>query len=333
MHIKYNRATELLERFERQSIVVVGDLILDRYIYGGVERISPEAPVPVVCVSREEYRSGGASNVACNITALGGEACMVCVVGKDQHGEELKSLLLEEGVGVSGILMADDLNTTVKTRIVAERQQLVRVDWDNRTDVVAGHIPDLCERLDDEIGKSTGVIMEDYGKGVVDQQVVTRAIAGSRKKGVPSGFDPKDNHVLDVTGVTVATPNRQEAFGAVGRKDVSRSSGPPAEDAFAAVGQALLAKWNPEHLMITLGPHGIYLLSQGEAPRHVPTRAREVFDVSGAGDTVIAVCLLALSAGANFYEAAELANAAAGVVVGKLGTATCAREELLASIG
>jgi len=224
------------------------------------------------------------------------------------------------------------IRTTVKTRVIAERQQVVRIDWEDSFEYSASSLSRLEQRLEEEIGASDGVILEDYGKGVIIQDVVDIAIAAARRKGVPIGLDPKDNHILNVEGITLATPNRKEAFSAAGVPE-TRPAGHPLEDAAVLkVGDILLDKWKPELLMITLGGDGMLLLQRGKKPIHVPTRAREVFDVSGAGDTVIATCVLACAAGASFVEAAEIANYAAGVVVGKLGTATCTPEELLASM-
>lgn len=330
MTLKRERVVELMGRFAGQRILVVGDLMLDRYIYGQVSRISPEAPVPVVRVKREVAMPGGASNVARNIVALGGQAVVSGFIGQDAPGATLAELLKTGGVGTDGVMVLDDRATTVKTRIIAEHQQVVRVDWDNAEEYAPEIMQEFVVRLDEQVSHSNGVIIEDYGKGVVMQSVVEKVIRAGRHYGIPTGMDPKDNYDLDVAGVSVITPNRAEAFSAMNLSDNKPGPDPLQDERLLQVGAGLLKKWKPELLMLTLGSLGLMLLEEGRANRHIPTRAREVFDVSGAGDTVIATCLLAMAAGATHEEAAELANYAAGIVVGKLGTATTSCEELLA---
>jgi len=332
MNLSYHRAEELLSRFGDLEISVIGDLMLDRYIHGQVDRISPEAPVPVVKVLREHSVPGGACNVALNIQALGGKARVCGVIGACARGEELLHHLRAAGVNVTPVLRDPRLTTIVKTRILADRQQMLRVDREN-TDVEEVVDSEAFARaLAAAMEGAQGVVLEDYGKGVLRQGVVSRVLAAAKAAGIPSGYDPKDNHELDVRGVTFATPNRKEAFHVAGVRDRSPDRAPLADEHLHSAARRLRELWEPEHLMITLGPQGMLLLSDGEDPAHVSTRAREVFDVSGAGDTVIATTTLALSAGASFREAAELANAAAGIVVGKLGTATTSPDELLAAL-
>ncbi|HEY8241733.1 MAG TPA: PfkB family carbohydrate kinase [Kiritimatiellia bacterium] len=329
MALKPTRAKPILKRFADQRILVVGDLMLDRYIYGHVSRISPEAPVPVVHVSHEKSMPGGASNVAANIRALGGASGVAGIMGLDAPAGELMGLLAKNGVGVGGVLELPDIKTTVKIRVIAERQQVVRIDWEDRVRYTAKTVDAFCAKLAREVAASTGVILEDYGKGVIEQRVIDTALAAAKKAGVPIGLDPKDNHVLRLDGITVATPNRKEAFVAARAEETEPLANPLEDRPLLEVGRILLDKWKPELLVITLGPHGMILFEGEKDPKHVPTRAREVFDVSGAGDTVIATCVLALAAGATHSEAAEIANYAAGVVVGKLGTAVCSQEELV----
>lgn len=330
MTIHRARAAELLKHFPQRRILVVGDLMLDRYIMGSVSRISPEAPVPVVHVHTERAVPGGASNVALNVCALGGRAGVAGVIGGDNEGQMLSRLLGERGVGTASMVTAADTRTTVKTRVIAERQQVVRIDWEDSLNYTPATMSDFEQRLTREIAAVDGVVIEDYGKGVVVQEVVDIVLRAARKKGIPVGLDPKDNHTLNVEGITLATPNRKEAFSAAGVTEKRAGPDPLKDDALLKVGSILMDKWKPEHLNITLGAQGMLLLDHGKPPVHVPTRAREVFDVSGAGDTVIATCVLARAAGASFVEAAEFANYAAGVVVSKLGTATCTPDELLA---
>lgn len=322
------RAEELLKAFQKQRILVVGDLMLDRYVIGKVHRISPEAPVPVLHVEEERSVPGGSANVAWNIVSLGGVATVAGVVGNDEAGRELSDLLKRRGVTIGSAFENIAHRTTVKTRIIADRQQVVRVDWEERFAYTDGVFSAFRYHIESEIEQATGVIMADYGKGVLQQPIVDAVLAAAGRRGIPVCLDPKDFD-LHVDGIAFATPNRKEAFGAAGVPE-SRPAEHPIEDAMLMhVGRKLLDKWNPKQLMITLGAQGMMLMFRDRPPIHVPTRAREVFDVSGAGDTVIATCALALAAGATFDEAAELANWAAGVVVGKLGTATCSPVELL----
>jgi len=329
MNITRKRAAQLLKKFARRRVLVGGDLMLDRYVYGSVTRISPEAPVPVVKGVRETSMPGGASNVACNVRALGGKAAVAGLLGKDAAGVELRWLLTHAGVAVECAMMFAGAGTIVTERIIAERQQVVRVDFERATAWTPRQSDKFLALLALELDRADGVIIEDYGKGAVTQAVVDLVLAKAAKRGLPVGLDPKDGHELAFQGITVATPNRKEAFAIAGVVDPGAKADPLADKALRKTGEILMAKWAAENLAITLGAQGMYLLSRGQAPRHVPTRAREVFDVSGAGDTVIAACVTALAAGAKFIEAAELANVAAGVVVGKLGTASCAPEELL----
>ncbi len=330
MSITQKRAAALLRRFPRRRVLVVGDLMLDRYVYGTVGRISPEAPVPVVQVARETSMPGGASNVACNIRALGGRAAVAGRIGKDAAGVELRWLLTDAEVEVEAALLVAGAGTIVKERIIAERQQVVRVDFDRAAPWTPRQADKFLALLALELGRADGVILEDYGKGVVSQAVADLVLAVAAKRGLPVGLDPKEGHEIELNGLTVATPNRKEAFAIARMLDPGAKENPLADRALLRAGEILLEKWGAQNLAITLGPQGMFLLSRGKPPRHAPTRAREVFDVSGAGDTVIAACVTALTAGADFLEAAELANIAAGVVVGKLGTAACTPEELLA---
>ena len=329
MSLSARHAKKILGRFPRQRILVVGDLMLDRYVYGGVSRISPEAPVPVVRVTHEKSMPGGASNVAWNIQSLGGRAAVAGILGKDANGRDLKQILTRGGVSMAGALDLQGVRTIVKTRIIAERQQVVRVDYENHLRLTGKTAEAFCRRLAAEVKKSTGVIVEDYGKGVIQQGVVDTVLKVAKANGIPVGLDPKENHELGLGGITVTTPNRKEAFAIAGVKETPIHDNPLNDKMLLKVSDILMKKWAPALLLITLGPQGILLVTQDAPPKHVPTRAREVFDVSGAGDTVIATCVLALAAGASPFEATELANYAAGVVVGKLGTATCTPQEIL----
>jgi D-glycero-beta-D-manno-heptose-7-phosphate kinase len=332
VNIGLSRARDLVAAFPRQRILVVGDLMLDRYVAGTVERISPEAPIPVVRVTRETSVPGGASNVAMNLRSLGGRAVVAGVVGRDAAGRHLAHVLRQAAVGTRGVFALPNARTTVKTRIVAERQQVVRVDDEQALEFGPAALRRFCARVGALVGQATAVIIDDYSKGVVRQEVVDAVLRAARRRRIPVGFDPKRNHGLRLSGVTVVTPNCKEAYEAAGIPERPVGPDPERDAGLRRVGAALLRKWTPRQLIVTLGSHGMLLMSRGRRPRVIPTKAREVFDVSGAGDTVIAACMLAVAAGAEFHEAAAIGNHAAGVVVGKLGTATCSRDELLASI-
>ena len=329
--ITVDKARAWVARFADRRILVVGDMMLDRYVMGTVTRISPEAPVPVVRVNRERAVPGGAANVAHNVQALGGKALLAGYCGIDPDGGELMRLLTGGGIDVDGVVQDAGVTTTVKTRIIAERQQVVRVD---REDTPLRHEvleEQLCARLRRLVGTVHGVIVEDYGKGVLTQRVVDSVLAGARAAGIPAGLDP-NNTALAFSWMSLATPNYAEACAAAGIVPTPLGIDPGANPILVQVGEILSRKWNCDLLAITLGPHGMYLVKRGAKPMIIPARAREVYDVSGAGDTVIATMMLAIAAGADYLEAAALANNAAGVVVSKIGTATCSPAELLAAV-
>lgn len=297
-------------------VLVVGDVMLDRYWFGDVSRISPEAPVPVVHVQRTEERPGGAANVARNITALGGKATLLSVVGDDEAGRALSTLLTQDNVKAQFHVDAD-LKTTVKLRVIGRQQQLVRVDFET---------PPSREVLDDKLGEfeslvdqAHAVILSDYGKGGLTH--VAKMIAIAKAHGKPILVDPKGDDYSKYQGATLLTPNRSEFREVAGRWKTDAEL-----EAKAETWRKQLAL---DALMVTRSEEGMSLFTV-EGARHEPTRAQEVFDVSGAGDTVIATLGLMMAAGAPLVDAMHAANAAAGVVVGKLGTATVSREELLA---
>jgi len=330
--ISIEKAKSIIEAFKSKKILVVGDLMLDKYIYGTVNRISPEAPVPVVLVNEESSRPGGAANVALNIQSLGGHAIVAGIMGRDKDGGELKAALTCRGILTDGVVESNKTSTIVKTRVMADRQQVVRVDKEDPPEATAAVVKDLCKKIAELAGEVDGIIIEDYGKGVICQEVVDEISRVTTEEGVPVGFDPKDNAELKISAITIATPNYKEAMVASGLPDMPLRGDPNLDARLKKAGDILVRKWHPQILMITLGAYGMYLLNKGDAPRLIPARAREVFDVCGAGDTVIATAMLAHAAGANYYESASLANYAAGVVVGKVGTATCTPSELLSYI-
>jgi rfaE bifunctional protein kinase chain/domain len=325
------RLQRLLERFARRRILVVGDVMLDEFLWGKVSRISPEAPVPVVEVTRESYFPGGAANVARNLRALNAQTILLGVVGRDQDGERLRELLGHQGVDIADLLADPARPTTVKTRIVAHHQQVVRFDRERTERIAAALERRLLERFRARLRDADAVIFEDYGKGLLTQHALGVMQREVRRQGRISAADPSPHHPLRYLGLTAITPNRAEAFAAAHVAHTEPLDNPLQDQPLLAVGSKLLRKWKAGNLLITLGEHGMCLFRPGRRPIHIPTVAREVFDVSGAGDTVIATLALALAAGANAVEAAQLANHAAGVVVGKLGTATCSVEELARS--
>jgi len=329
MKITIERAKEILAQVSGKRMLVVGDLMMDRFVYGTVSRISPEAPVPVVKVTHEKAMPGGACNVASNLLSIGGAASMAGIIGKDTTGVELKKLLVDSGIRIKAVLENERFPTCLKTRVVAERQQVVRVDREEYLTLSAAETEILLQLIVDEIQQADGVIIEDYGKGTVQQEILDTVISAAEGKGIPVGYDPKEDHILNMAGVTVVTPNRREAFIAAGIPESEPVEHPLEDEPLLRTATVLQNKWNARYTLITLGAKGMLLCRGDRAPQHIPTRAREVYDVSGAGDTVIATYILALAAGATSLEAAELANFAAGIVVGKLGTATCTGEELI----
>ncbi|MCM8797208.1 MAG: D-glycero-beta-D-manno-heptose-7-phosphate kinase [Candidatus Omnitrophica bacterium] len=332
---------KIIRNFANAKILVVGDLILDEYIWGSVERISPEAPVPVVWAKNNNYLPGGAANVANNIRALGAEVCLVGVVGDDAHAKTLLSELKKKGVETKGIFVERGRRTTLKTRIIAGHQQVVRLDWEHVHNICRDVKNKLLGYIYDNIREFDAVIIEDYGKGLLDRELTEEIIkeANSFKKIVT--VDPKEDNFDCYFGATCITPNRKETQNAIRYlriKDTHNKFKIYKEELFTdadiiEAGNAILEYLQLESLLITLGEQGMRLFEKGRESRYIPTVAQEVFDVSGAGDTVIATFTVALCSGASKLQAAHIANFAAGIVVGKIGTATASRKELLAGLG
>jgi D-glycero-beta-D-manno-heptose-7-phosphate kinase len=300
-------------------------------VWGRVSRISPEAPVPVVEVIRESYYPGGAANVARNVREFAHTIQVMGVVGQDSHAERLKKILDDCGIGLEAIESDPSFHTIVKTRIIARHQQVVRVDRE-RTQPSSEALQDRCLRkLHALLPELDAIIFEDYGKGFLQQRFVDEVIALADKNGKLVTADPNPRNRLTWRGLTAVKPNRSEAFAATNEPWVEPEGDPLQDSALHRVGNELMKVWSPKHLLITLGEHGMLLLDGEKPPYHVPSRAREVFDLSGAGDTAIALFTLALAGGATAIEAAEISNHASSVVVGKLGTATVSPEELLGS--
>ena len=314
-----------IKKMQNTRILVIGDMMLDQFIYGKVSRISPEAPVPVVQVTHESAYPGGAANVARNLSDFGIPAVVAGLIGRDTAGERLSALLSDAGISTAGLTVIDGFSTIVKTRVIARHQQVVRVDREQHYPPAVLDSEHIFDRLDPLVSTADAIIIEDYGKGFVTQNLVNRIIKEAGAPGKPVAVDPNPLNPLDWSGATVVKPNRSEAFFALGLPD--------SEDLnqVEKAGEQLLRKWRLPYVLITLGEQGMMLFHPPTSPYHTPTRAREVFDVSGAGDTVIAFFTAALAAGLNGRQAAEIANHAAGVVVGKLGTATLEPQELIES--
>ena len=317
---------DFLKRCRGAVVGVVGDVMLDRFVWGKVSRISPEAPVPVVTIEREDYHLGGASNVARNLASLGGSPLLLGIVGEDEAGATLRSALGERGLSAEAILSDSSRRTTVKTRIIAQGQQVVRTDWESTEDIAGEIEARSIAMVEEVVRRSKALVLSDYSKGALTAKVIERAIAASKARGVPILVDPKLRRYRLYRGVTLVTPNLNEAARFTGI-DV-RFEG----DLEQAAGK-ILDELECEAVLITRGEQGMSLYERERPPLHIATAAREVFDVTGAGDTVIATAALALACGESLLRAAELSNRAAGIVVGKLGTATVLPEELLTSAG
>ena len=325
------RVRQILSAGAKTRLLVVGDVMLDQFIWGNVARISPEAPVPVVDFSRESYMPGGADNVARNLVSLTAPAELFGTIGEDDAGLKLQKILREQNIGFAGLVKCPGRHTSIKTRIVAHQQQVVRLDRETRGPLDAKVVARLVAILKKEINSADAVLVGDYGKGVVSQPLLDELKHLCREKGVWLSLDPKPVHKLNLTGLSLITPNRKEAFELAELPDDTRNADPLADKNLMQAAHKLLHELNPAVLLITLGELGMLLCQRDQQPLHIPTVAQEVFDVSGAGDTVIASFTLAIVTGASPVEAAIFSNHAAGIVVGKAGTATVTPEELIAN--
>lgn len=322
--LTYNRLEELLQRFHDVHVLVVGDLMLDVYLRGAASRISPEAPVPVVKVAEEWRALGGAANVAANAIALGARCTVVGSVGSDAAGRELRQELEESGISGSGVVETPGRPTTIKTRIMARQQQVARYDIEVEDDLDTESTNAIIALLTDLVPAADAVVLEDYNKGVLVAPIISAALRLARSAGKPVVVDPKFRSFLGYRGATVFKPNLVE-LSAVLREDIH----PEDPQWLARVRQDL----GCDHLLVTLGEDGMALSTLNGEYLHVPAVARSVYDVSGAGDTVIAAVAVALAAGATIEEAAVVANHAAGIEVGKAGVATVSPDELRAAVG
>ena len=312
---------KILNKFPKVKILVVGDIMMDRFIWGKVSRISPEAPVPVVAVEKETFLLGGAANVVNNIHSLGGKVSLCGVVGDDEMGEKIIKELAEMGIGMHGIFVEQGRQTTTKTRIIAHQQQVVRIDREATDHLKVPTLRNLSEFLKKNMEGFNGVILSDYGKGLLTKELIRATIRRAREMKKFIMVDPKLKNFPHYKGATVITPNAAEASAASGILINDLSS-------LKRAGRMLLKKLGCDVLVITRGEEGIAIFEPHQEPFLVSTVAKEVYDVTGAGDTVIGTMALALGAGARVIEAAKLANYAAGIVVGKIGTATVSWAEL-----
>ncbi|MDP3921588.1 MAG: D-glycero-beta-D-manno-heptose-7-phosphate kinase [Candidatus Omnitrophota bacterium] len=318
---------ELIDLFRDARVLVIGDFILDQFVWGSVRRISPEAPVPVVKVERDSFMPGGSLNVANNIRTLGGTVYPCGVVGRDLEGRMLVKAMRREGIETGGVIYDSDRRTSLKTRIIAHSQQVVRYDRENTDDISKQACREILEFVKRKIDVVDVIVIEDYGKGVVQPLLLKEVTALAKRFCKPVLVDPKEKHFSYYTGVTAITPNRLEAYGVFENGNAKRR-----ESSIEQVGRSLVRKLKCQALLITLGEDGMALFEKNGQITKIPTAAREIFDVSGAGDTVMAAFSLCLAAGASMQEAARVANVAAGIVVGKLGTATVSPSELRAAL-
>lgn len=296
--------------------------MVDRFIQGRVDRLSPEAPVPVVDVREERFMPGGAGNVAANVAALGGKVSVVSVVGQDPEGERLLGALQGRGVSVEGVVRDDSRPTILKTRVIAGHQQVVRFDHESRAPLSHPILSSVMDQVKRRLPHVKGVVLSDYGKGIVSSALLKTLLPLARRLKKFVVVDPKVEHFQSYRGVDCITPNLKEAH--EGMRTL-----PPKDDAGVDVlGKSILKRLKCRSVLITRSERGMSLFEASGRITHIPSQAKEVFDVTGAGDTVISVFCLALAAGCSYPEAALVSNAAAGVVVAKLGTATCSMAEL-----
>lgn len=315
----------ILSRFKGKSILVIGDIMVDQYIWGKVNRISPEAPVPVVWVNTESIRLGGASNVANNIYELGGHVYIAGVVGDDEMGKTVTKLLRDRGVEVQGIVVNPNAKTTLKTRIIAHNQQVVRVDREDVQELSGNPMDQMLTWIKQNLPAMDGVIISDYAKGVVSRTLAQEVISYCKEHDKVCAVDPKVPHIMYYQGCTVLTPNHHEAGQATGIPILTM------EDMKHAGGK-LLESLKADAVLVTFGEKGMVLFNEENVMTHIDTVARAVYDVTGAGDTVISTLTMALACDATMINAAILSNFAAGVVVGKIGTATVQVREIIRAL-
>lgn len=316
------KLVKIIDRFPSTRVLVVGDVMMDHYVWGSVSRISPEAPVPVVNVTRETLLLGGAANVVNNISALGGQADICGVIGSDDAGRQLQHLLRTRGVPTDGLVMEPGRSTTIKTRVIAHHQQVVRFDRETREGIARETHQQIFKRVTEKADEGIdAIVISDYCKGVVTRGLVRDIVRLAKKRGIAVSVDPKVSHFGIYRGVTILTPNTKEAsLGA--RIEIND------DESLLRAGKGLLKRLACEAVLITRSEQGMSLFEKSGRVTHIPTVARDVFDVTGAGDTVISALTLSMAAGAKVSDAAMIANYAAGIVVGVVGTATVSPEQL-----
>jgi rfaE bifunctional protein kinase chain/domain len=319
------RLAELFENFRQKRVAVVGDLMLDRYFWGSVARISPEAPVPVVEIESESARLGGAANVANNIKSLGGEPILIGVIGNDNSASLLRDLMIESAFTTAGLVVDANRPTTVKTRVIAHSQHVVRIDRETRDEISYTLQHRILEVLRQNIHSVDAIIIEDYNKGVIVKSLIKQLVnlANEHKKVIT--VDPKFNNFFEYCGVTVFKPNIKEVEAVMGMRIAD-------DVAVEEAGRAIIDRLQAKNILLTRGEKGMTLFEQAGIITHVPAKTRKVADVSGAGDTVISTLTVALASGANVREATSLANYAGGVVCGEVGIVPIAKDALLSAI-
>ncbi len=323
--VDINQLRRVIAGFKSTKVLVVGDLMLDRFVWGNVERISPEAPVPVVKISSESTMMGGASNVANNIRALGAEALITGIIGDDIAGEEFLQMVKKQGINEDGIILSKKRTTIVKTRIIAQHQQVVRTDKEFVSQINSGEAKKILAYIKSNMRKISAIVISDYGKGIVTRYLVKQIIKLNMEFNYPIIVDPIPSHFTYYKNVTMITPNNHEAGESI-KTEIKD------EQSLARVGKNLLKLLQVNSILITRGEKGISLFERDGKVVNIPTVAKEVFDVTGAGDTVVGALALCLGNKASMYESAYIANHAAGIVVGKLGTATVSMDELEKSL-
>jgi rfaE bifunctional protein kinase chain/domain len=325
VYIKKTRLAELKKSFDGKRIAVIGDMMLDGYFWGDVKRISPEAPVPVLEVEEEFFRFGGAANVALNILTLGGIPLPVGVIGYDSYGTIFSSLLKEKNIADDGIVIDEERPTTTKTRVIANSQHVVRIDKESKAYINGKVEKKLLSYLESVLVKIDGIILQDYNKGILTPSLISKIISLANKKNILVTVDPKFDNFFEYKNVTVFKPNRKETESVLGTRIKTDSD-------ISSAGKQLLHKLNSEYVLLTLGEGGIAVFAKGAKEKRMPTKARKVADVSGAGDTVISTLTLGLAAGADIYESSFLANYAAGIVCGEVGIVPIDKEKLFETV-
>ena len=311
-----------LTLFPSRKILVIGDIMMDQFLWGEVSRISPEAPVPVVKVEKETFLLGGAANVVNNLLGLRTQVLLTGVIGSDGMGRRLMRKLQSLGTTTDGLVMEEGRPTAIKTRIIAHQQQVVRVDRERVSPISPASLKTILEVIRENLSGIHGIIVSDYGKGVVSQELMARIRKDAGKKALPILVDPKPRNIRWYKGVTLITPNHLEAGQAIGKKLET-------EEDLVRAGKQLLKQLQCKSVLITRGKEGMTLFSKGQSKvNHIPTVAKKVFDVTGAGDTVIATLMLSLVSGLNIIQACMAANYAAGIVVGEIGTAAIQAADL-----